>query len=92
MLVTAALAGGEASDAVRGELCAARNGVMRAWEDRFAAALAAGETLPAAPAALARYVMAVSNGMTVMARSGATPADLRGVAETAMRAWPESSP
>jgi hypothetical protein len=41
------------------------------------------------PAALARYLMTVMNGMAVQAVSGATPADLRKVAETALSAWPE---
>ena len=89
MLVTGALAGGEESEVIREELCAARQGVTAAWAERFEAAEAAGEALPAPPADLARYVMTVSNGMTVLARSGATADDLRRVATLAMRAWPE---
>ena len=90
MLVTASLAGGEESDAVRAELCEARNGVVEAWCERFEAARAAGEPLPAEPSDLARYVMAVSNGMSVQARSGSTAEDLRRIAEIAMRVWPSS--
>jgi hypothetical protein len=32
--------------------------------------------------------MTVVNGMAVQSVSGATPADLRNVAESALRAWP----
>ncbi len=87
MLVTSGLAGGEESESVRGELCAARQGVIAAWTSRFEAAEAEGETLPAPAADLARYVMAVSNGMTVLAHSGATAEELRRVAELAMKGW-----
>ena len=88
MLVTGALTGGEESEGVRAELCEARNGVVKAWRERFEAARAVGEALPADPADLARYVMTVSNGMSVQARSGSTAEELRRIAETAMRVWP----
>ena len=88
MLVTTGLAGGEESDAIRQELCVARNQIVEAWTTRLAAGEAAGERLPAPPAALARYVMAVSNGMSVLARSGATSEALRQVVDVAMRVWP----
>jgi hypothetical protein len=39
-------------------------------------------------AALARYFATVLNGLAVQAASGATEAELRRVAVTAMRAWP----
>ena len=88
LLVTSALAGGPESEAIRQTLCAARNEVVAAWRERFEAAEAAGEPLPAPPADLARYVMTVSNGMSVLARSGATAEELRGVAEMALKGWP----
>lgn len=91
LLVTSALAGSDESETVRQELCHARNEVARAWEDRFAEAVAAGEKLPAAPEELARYVMTVSNGMSVQARSGATREDLLSVADLALRVWPPSA-
>jgi AcrR family transcriptional regulator len=37
---------------------------------------------------LARYVYAVSHGMAVQATAGATRAQLRRIAQTALRAWP----
>ena len=40
------------------------------------------------PAALARYVATVMKGMAVQAAGGASRAELRRVADTAMAAWP----
>ena len=45
----------------------------------------------AQPAALARYVVTVMNGMSVQAAGGAGADDLRRVAEVALGAWPEST-
>lgn len=89
MLVTAALATSEESESVRQEMCQARNQVQNAWQERFERAVRAGE-LPEGsdPATLARYLMTVSNGMSVQARSGATREELRQVATLALRAWP----
>lgn len=42
------------------------------------------------PAALARYLMAVSNGICVQAASGASVEELHDVAELALKAWPGS--
>ena len=42
------------------------------------------------PAALARYVMAVSNGMCVQAASGATRAQLLETAKLSLGAWPSA--
>jgi AcrR family transcriptional regulator len=91
MFVTSALTGSDESNAVRQELCIARNEVVRAWKERFEAAAAAGETLPASPDELARFVMTVSNGMSVQARSGATREDLQRVADIALRVWPPNA-
>ncbi len=43
-------------------------------------------------AVLASLVMAVIQGMSVLARDGATRASLLGTAEMALRAWPPQSP
>jgi len=40
------------------------------------------------PAALASYLMAVSNGMCVQASAGASPEELHDVVELALAAWP----
>ena len=60
-----------------------------AVRERFERAVAEGD-LPADadPAALARYVMTVNQGMSVQAASGASRAELAEVAEIALKAWP----
>jgi len=57
--------------------------------DRFARALKEAD-LPknANPAALARYLMTVSNGICVQAASGASAEELHDVAAIALMAWP----
>jgi AcrR family transcriptional regulator len=92
MLVTSALAGSDESETIREELCAARQSVVVALTERFQCAEAKGETLPASAADLARFVVTVSSGMTVLARSGATEEDLRRVVDVALLGWPEGAP
>jgi AcrR family transcriptional regulator len=90
MLVQGGLAGGDAAEPVRRELAQHREAGVTVLTERLRRAKKEGD-LPADadPAALARYLMTVMNGMAVQAVSGATPADLRKVAETALSAWPE---
>lgn len=60
-------------------------------EERVRLAIAGGEISPLVDThALSRFAEAVLNGMSVEARSGATVADLRGVAEVAMLGWDAS--
>lgn len=57
--------------------------------DRFTRARKEGDLPKAAdPAALARYLMAVSNGICVQASSGASADDLHEVASMALMSWP----
>jgi AcrR family transcriptional regulator len=88
--VQGALACGESSESVRQELIARREASEIAIRKRFAKALAQDE-LPAdiSPADLARYVVAVMQGMSVLAAGGATRKELQRVAQIAMRIWPE---
>src|SRR5262249_18555447 len=89
MLVQGALAAGDAAEPVRRELAAHRQAAFTAITDRLQRAKKEGELAAAAdPATLARYLMTVINGMAVQSVSGATPVDLRKVAETALRTWP----
>jgi AcrR family transcriptional regulator len=90
LMVHGALACGGAADAVRRELAARRRADEAAVRRRFERARAEGD-LPAGadPADLARYVVTVLRGMAVQAAGGASRAELRRVAEQAMRAWPE---
>ncbi len=84
-----ALVCGDQSYVVRQEMSSRRAAAMDALRKRFARAKKEGD-LPADsdPDALARYLSAVAQGMSVQSTSGATRRDLLRVVETAMRAWP----
>jgi AcrR family transcriptional regulator len=89
LLVQGALACGPDADPARAELARRRAAGEAAVRRRFERAAADGDLPPTAdPASLARFVMTVVWGMSVQAAGGATRAQLRDVAETAMRAWP----
>jgi hypothetical protein len=59
------------------------------WQNRFQQAVKGGE-LPRGTDTeqLARFYGAVIQGMSIQALDGAGPKALRGIAETALRAWP----
>jgi AcrR family transcriptional regulator len=90
LMVQGALACGEEADPIRKELIARRATGEAALRERFERAKVAGD-LPAEadPRDLARYVMAVMHGMSVQAAGGANRADLQGVIDLSMRAWPQ---
>jgi AcrR family transcriptional regulator len=90
LMVQGALACGEAAESVREELISRRLASEAAIRKRFERALSDGE-LPADvhPADLARYIVAVLQGIAVQAAGGASRAELRRVAAMALRAWPE---
>lgn len=85
--VNAFVAGG--AEAVREDMAARRFAVIEALRKRFVRARKDGD-LPADadPSALAMYISTVTQGMSVLAASGAKQADLRQVAYLAMDAWP----
>ena len=89
LIVQGALCGGEECDSVKAELASRRNASVALIRERLKRARAAGD-LPAKadPGGLARYVATVIHGMAVQAASGTTRAELRRVAETALRVWP----
>lgn len=89
MLVTAGLAGGEESSAIRDELAQRREAACMKIRKRFERAKKEGD-LPADanPAALARYISAVMNGISVQAAGGATQKELQQVADMALKAFP----
>lgn len=92
LLVQGGLACGTGSANVPFELAARRAQTEDQLRDRFARARDEGDLKPAAdPAALARYVSAVSVGMGVMASSGADCNALREVAAVAVKAIEEQS-
>jgi AcrR family transcriptional regulator len=58
-------------------------------QSRLEAAMTKGELPPSANIArLSRFYLGVFQGMAIQARDGADAAELKGVAETAMVAWP----
>ena len=87
-MVQGALACGDAS--VRKEVAARRAASEVALRHRLQRAKREGD-LPknADPAELACYVMTVVRGMAVQSAGGAGSAQLRRVAQIALRAWPK---
>ena len=81
---------GEHAKCISDELCARRAENEKAVRERLKRAKTEGD-LPkdADPAALARFVATVTQGMAVQAAGGASRAELRRVAETALRAFPD---
>ena len=87
LLVQGGIACGSGSENVPFELAARRAQNEDQLRDRFVRAKAEGDLKPGSdPAALARYVSAVSVGMGVMASSGADREALRQVASVAVQA------
>jgi AcrR family transcriptional regulator len=90
LMVQGALAVGTAAGSVRKEAARRRAGAEVALRRRLQRAKREGD-LPknADPAELARYVMTVLQGMAVQGADGASPDQLRRVAQVALRAWPK---
>ena len=79
----------EASEDVKQELRAFREGTKQAIAVRIAADVEAGLLPPETDApALAMFYAAVIQGMSTQARDGATPEELRRMADVALAAWP----
>jgi hypothetical protein len=87
-MVQGALACGDAS--VQKEVAARRAAAEAALRRRLQRAKREGD-LPknSDPAELAHYVMTVVRGMAVQSAGGASPDQLRGVVQVALRAWPK---
>jgi len=90
LMVQGALACGDAAGSVRKEVAGRRGASEVVLRRRLQRAKRQGD-LPqdADPAELARYVMTVLQGMAVQGADGATPDQLRRVAQVALRAWPK---
>ena len=89
VIVQGAISCSEAGASVKQALIEKRQKGVVALRERLDKAQAEGD-LPADadPAALARYIGAVLQGMAIQATSGASCADLRMVADTVLQAWP----
>ena len=90
LTVRGALSCPDASPAIRRQLLARRNSTESALRKRFERARAEGD-LPksASPSDLARYLSTIIQGMAVQSAAGGTRSQLRAVADTALRAWPQ---
>ena len=90
LLLQSGLSCGE--DSIPDELARHRAEKEKALRTRLEAARKKGElSKDADPAALARYLMTVSNGICVQAASGASAKELHDVAELALKAWPAAA-
>ena len=91
LLVQGIAGAGEHAKCISDELCARRAANEKAIRERLKRAKTEGD-LPkdADPSALARFIATVTQGMAVQAAAGASRAELRRVAETALRAFPTS--
>jgi AcrR family transcriptional regulator len=93
LLVHAALCGGEECDAVRRDLAARRAGGEALVRQRLERAQVEGDlALDASPAALARYISTIMQGMAVQASGGATREQLREIVRVALSIWPSKTP
>ncbi|MEO3887882.1 TetR/AcrR family transcriptional regulator [Nonomuraea sp. B5E05] len=92
LMVQGALVTGTQGEPVREELAALRRAAEAGLRERFERARAEGD-LPASanPAALARYVWAISYGISVQAANGAPRHELRAMVDLALQAWPPAS-
>lgn len=89
LLVRGALAAGDKASRMRKEVIARLAMAETAIRKRLERAKAEGDLPPhASPADLARYVMAVVDGIAVAGATGAGPKQLKRIAEVALRAWP----
>ncbi len=89
LAVQGALTCSDAADSIKQELCKRRSEGERNLSERFERAKAEGDLGPDAdPEALARYVITVTQGMSVQAAGGASRGDLIAVVEMALKAWP----
>ena len=89
LAVQGALSCGEAAQSIKDELCSRRAAVETRLRERLERAKSEND-LPSDsdPAALARYITTVTQGMSVQAAGGASRAELLKVAEMALKAWP----
>lgn len=89
LAVQGALACGNDADCVRRELTAFREAGVTAIRKRFERAKAEGDLRAGAkPADLARLMATYLHGLAVQAAGGASPQELRRVANLALKSWP----
>jgi AcrR family transcriptional regulator len=90
LMVQGALACGDSAGSVQKETAARRATSEAALRRRLQRAKREGDLPQSAdPADLARYMMTVLQGIAVQGANGASPDQLRRVAQMALRAWPK---
>lgn len=90
-MVTLSAVGGEGHAELGALVASARNATLKRLEDRLERGRAEGELRSSVDIhGLARFVQAVQNGMSLLARDGAGLDELLVVAETAMLSWDAS--
>ena len=88
-MVTLSAVGDEGCPALGRRVAEARADAFARLKARIARGVASRELPPGTDcAALARFYLAVQQGMSIQARDGATAAELEAVARRAMAAWP----
>ncbi|MBW7453970.1 TetR/AcrR family transcriptional regulator [Paenibacillus sepulcri] len=89
LTIQGALSCGEEAEPIRQELITRRKASGIALRQRFEQAKASGD-LPAHsnPAALARFISTIAEGMSIQAADGASREELQEVIDTALQAWP----
>ncbi len=92
MVVQGALSCGEGAALIQQELSAQRAGYEQALAQRLQLAQAQQDFPPDIdPAAFAKYIATVHQGMSVQATTGATRQELLTIVELVMRNWPPTS-
>lgn len=85
LLVKGAMTCGEGADALQEELAKVRALAESSLRERFERAVKEGDLAASAdPAGLARYVIALNQGMAIQAEGGATTADLQKIVDMAL--------
>lgn len=93
LAVQGALSCGDAAESIKNELCSRRCASEAALAARFDRAKTDGDLgKDADPASLARFVVTITQGMSVQAAGGASRADLLKVVDMALMAWPGATP
>ena len=89
LAVQGALSCGDAAESIKQELVSRRAKGEQDLRQRFERAIAEGDLPEGSDAAdLAAYLSAILQGMAVQAAGGTTRAQLRKIAEMALRTWP----
>lgn len=89
LMVQGALVTSPESEKIRSMMAHMRRTAEKWMEERFIQAQNDGDlSKEADPAALACYIMALSSGIAVQAKSGATKEELMAVVDVAMQGWP----